>query len=268
MCSHVVRREGGQTLLIFVLAMTVLLGFTAMAIDVGMFYEDRRHFQNSADAMALAGVADLPQNPANATLKAQQWGANNGVDPGEIKTIQVRTTGVANDTLFVQLEGDFGWIFGRVLGQTNSKVGAQAAARTGSLVGGHNMMPWGLLQGDTNCLDANGKAIFGATCQVKVGAQNGIGGWRGRPRLRRQRRRRQRVPRQHYRWHGEHAVLHFRRSRARLRQRPDYRRLAHRQQGRPDGPGDRHAIGDAAPSATAMATARMTSTRSSRLPVR
>jgi len=179
MYSRIIRRERGQTLLVFVLAMTVLLGFTAMAIDVGLFYEDRRHFQNSADAMALAGVAELPLNPANATLKAQEWGANNGVDSGEVKTIEVRTTGVANDTLFVQLEGDFGWIFGRVLGQTTSKVGAQAAARTGSLVGGHNMMPWALLQGDTNCLDSNGKAIFGATCQVKVGAQNGIGGWRG-----------------------------------------------------------------------------------------
>ena len=48
--------ERGQTLLIFVLALTVLLGFTAMAIDVGLFYEDRRHMQNTADAAALAGV--------------------------------------------------------------------------------------------------------------------------------------------------------------------------------------------------------------------
>lgn len=179
MYSRIIRRERGQTLLIFVLATTVLLGFTAMAIDVGLFYEDRRHFQNSADAMALAGVAELPMNPANATLKAREWAANNGVSSSEITAVEVRTTGIPNDTLFVQLDGDFGWIFGRVLGQTTSKVGAAAAARTGSLVGGHNMMPWALLQGDTNCLDSAGEAIFGATCQVKVGAQNGIGGWRG-----------------------------------------------------------------------------------------
>ena len=173
------RRERGQTILIAVLAMTVLLGFTAMAIDIGMFFQDRRQFQNSADAMALAGVAELPLNPAAATLKANEWAANNNVDSTEIKSVEVRTTGFPNDTLFVQLEGDFGWIFGRALGMTTTKVGAQAAARTGSLAGGHNMMPWALLQGDTNCLDAHGKAIFGATCQVKVGAQNGIGGWRG-----------------------------------------------------------------------------------------
>jgi Putative Flp pilus-assembly TadE/G-like len=177
---NAVRKERGQTLLIFVLASAVLLGFTAMAIDVGLFFEDRRHFQNSADAMALAGVAELPLNPAGATTKAQEWAANNDVDTSEIKTIEVRTTGVANDTLFVELQGDFGWIFGRVVGQSTSKVGATAAARIGTLAGGHKMMPWGLLRGDTNCLDAvTGAPIFGATCQVKVGADSGITGWRG-----------------------------------------------------------------------------------------
>ena len=49
-----------------------------------------------------------------------------------------------------------------MLGKTTSKVGADAAARIGSLSGGHNMMPWALLRGDTNCLDAvTGKPIFG-----------------------------------------------------------------------------------------------------------
>jgi hypothetical protein len=174
------RNERGQVLLVGVLFMSVLLGFTAMAIDVGLFYEDRRHFQNSADAMALAGVAELPFNPATAQTKARQWATNNNVDSSEIKKIEVRTTGVANDTLYVELEGSFSWIFGRVLGQTTDNVGAQAAARIGSLAGGHNMMPWGLLRGDTNCLDATtGKALFGAKCQVKVGAQDGVDGWRG-----------------------------------------------------------------------------------------
>jgi len=177
---HICRLEHGQTLVVGILFMTVLLGMVAMTVDVGLLFRDRRHLQNSADAMALAGVAELPGNPAQATSKAQQWAANNGIASGDIKTIQVRTTGVPNDTLYVELEGNFGWIFGRVLGKTTSKVGADAAARIGSLSGGHNMMPWALLRGDTNCLDAvTGKPIFGATCQVKVGATDGIGGWRG-----------------------------------------------------------------------------------------
>src|SRR2546422_6128494 len=177
---QIYRCERGQTLVVGILFMFVLLGMVAMTVDVGLLFRDRRHLQNSADAMALAGVAELPTNPGQAVSRAQQWATNNGIASGDIKKIEVRTTGVPNDTLYVELEGNFGWIFGRVLGKTRSNVGADAAARIGSLSGGHNMMPWALLRGDTNCLDAvTGKAIFGATCQVKVGAQDGIGGWRG-----------------------------------------------------------------------------------------
>src|SRR5205809_1403288 len=178
---HIVRREHGQTLVIGILFMTVLLGMVAMTVDVGLLFRDRRHLQNSADAMALAGVAELPTNPGQAVGKAQQWATNNGIASGDIKKIEVRTTGVPNDTLYVELDGNFGWIFGRVLGKTTSKVGAEAAARIGSLSGGHQMMPWALLRGDTNCLDSlTGAPLFGATCQVKVGAgSSAISGWYG-----------------------------------------------------------------------------------------
>ncbi|TMG01518.1 MAG: hypothetical protein E6I09_12325 [Chloroflexi bacterium] len=178
---QIYRCERGQTLVVGILFMFVLLGMVAMTVDVGLLFRDRRHLQNSADAMALAGVAELPQNPGQAQVKARQWAANNGIASGDIKKIEVRATGVPNDTLYVELENNFGWIFGRVLGQTTSKVGADAAARIGSLSGGHQMMPWALLRGDTNCLDAvTGAPIFGATCQVKVGAgSSAINGWYG-----------------------------------------------------------------------------------------
>jgi hypothetical protein len=172
--------EQGQTVLIAVLAMVVLLGVTAMAIDIGMFFEDRRQFQNSADAMALAGVAELPSNPGAADTKAREWATNNGVAPNEIKTIEIRSTDAVNDTVYVEVEGDFGWIFGRALGKVTSKVGAKAAAQIGSLAGGFGAMPWALLQGESTCLDAAGNAIFGADCAVKVGADSSsITGWYG-----------------------------------------------------------------------------------------
>jgi Putative Flp pilus-assembly TadE/G-like len=172
--------QRGQALVVAVLAMTALIGMVAMTIDVGMLFHDRRQFQNSADAMALAGVAELPTNPALAMQKARNWATNNGVDSSEIKTVQVRTTGYPNDTLYVEVEGQFSWTFGRVLGMTTSNVGAEAAARIGTLLGGHNMMPWALLQTDTSCLDAQGNAIFGSQCSVKVGAgSSSITGWYG-----------------------------------------------------------------------------------------
>ncbi len=48
--------ENGQAIVLIVLAMVALLGFTALAIDGGRLYSERRHAQNSADAASLAGA--------------------------------------------------------------------------------------------------------------------------------------------------------------------------------------------------------------------
>ena len=47
--------ERGQALVLLVLGFVVLLGFTALAVDGGMVYADRRHAQNGSDASSLAG---------------------------------------------------------------------------------------------------------------------------------------------------------------------------------------------------------------------
>ena len=172
--------QRGQALLLFVLALGVLLGFTAMTIDVGMFYHDRRHLQNTADAAALAGVAELPKNPIKAQKKATDWAANNGVPSSQIKTIQVRTTDAPNDTLYVELEKEFSWVFGRALGQGTDPVSASAAAQIQSVNGTSNLMPWALLMGDSGCLDAQDAPIPGADCTVKLGSDaSTISGWYG-----------------------------------------------------------------------------------------
>jgi hypothetical protein len=155
------------------------MGIAAMAIDIGMFFEDRRHFQNSADAMALAGAAELPADPSAAKQKAEEWAANNGVDSSQISSIEVRTTDTANDTLYVEVQGDFGWIFGRVLGKSTDNVGASAAAQVGSLAGGNDLMPWAIVIGNSDCLDSSGVQIPGADCAVKVGSGLGVTGWYG-----------------------------------------------------------------------------------------
>ena len=54
------RRERGQMLVLFMLALVVLLGFTAMAIDVGLFLHQRRDLQNDSDAAALVRTETPP----------------------------------------------------------------------------------------------------------------------------------------------------------------------------------------------------------------
>jgi hypothetical protein len=62
---NIQKHQSGQIMIIFLIAFTVLLGFTALAIDGGMVYSDRRFDQNVADSAALAGAAkamDLIKN--------------------------------------------------------------------------------------------------------------------------------------------------------------------------------------------------------------
>lgn len=49
------RSEKGQAAILLALALIALLGFTALAIDGGMVYANRRHAQNASDAASLAG---------------------------------------------------------------------------------------------------------------------------------------------------------------------------------------------------------------------
>jgi hypothetical protein len=50
------KRERGQIMVLVALGLVGLLGFTALALDMGMAYADRRQAQNAADAAALAGA--------------------------------------------------------------------------------------------------------------------------------------------------------------------------------------------------------------------
>src|SRR5581483_1805437 len=48
--------ESGQMLVLTAVCMTVLMGFLALAIDVGILFRARRNVQIAADAGAIAGA--------------------------------------------------------------------------------------------------------------------------------------------------------------------------------------------------------------------
>ncbi|MHB1295730.1 MAG: pilus assembly protein TadG-related protein [Anaerolineae bacterium] len=72
--------ERGQILVIVAIGMVVLLGFLALAVDVGMNYQSRRNMQNAADAGALAGAQALcrGESVSDAIAAAEAARARNG----------------------------------------------------------------------------------------------------------------------------------------------------------------------------------------------
>lgn len=63
------RDESGQAMVLVALLMTVLLGFAALALDLGFGYHQKSDLQTAADAAALATASQMPGN-SNATLRA------------------------------------------------------------------------------------------------------------------------------------------------------------------------------------------------------
>jgi Flp pilus assembly protein TadG len=139
------RQETGQALVLAAFFMVAVLGFAAMAIDVGLFLHERRELQKAADAAALAGAQELPYSPGDAEQKAQEWATNNGIGAGELGSIEVSTTYVPDDTITVQVQRDVPFIFARVLGFSSDTMKADATARVGSPAGLGGVVPWGVL---------------------------------------------------------------------------------------------------------------------------
>jgi len=124
--------------------MVVILGFAAMAVDVGLFLHEKRELQNAADAAALAGVQELPNLPGDAQAMAEEWAENNGIGADELEAIEISTTYATNDTITVQVKREVPFVFARVLGLTSDTMRADASARVGSPTIGTGAMPWGL----------------------------------------------------------------------------------------------------------------------------
>lgn len=77
--------ESGQMLVMTALSLTMLLGFMALAVDVGILFRTKRNLQIAADAAAIAGALDYKYNypsVASASAAARAAAAANGVTDG------------------------------------------------------------------------------------------------------------------------------------------------------------------------------------------
>lgn len=73
------RSESGQVFVILVIGMVVFAGFTALAVDGGMLYSERRRAQNASDAGVLAAALANTQSQ-NVHVAALSRAASNGYD--------------------------------------------------------------------------------------------------------------------------------------------------------------------------------------------
>ncbi len=78
------KNERGQALVLMVLGMAILLGFTALAIDGSMVYADRRFSQDGADSASLAGGASGASKLESLGVKDKNWSTNSSCTSGNV----------------------------------------------------------------------------------------------------------------------------------------------------------------------------------------
>jgi Flp pilus assembly protein TadG len=127
-----VRHESGQAVLMTVLFLTVLLGATALTLDIGVWYREQRQAQATADAAVLAGAQALPSSSTSqAQSLTQQYADSNGggVSAGDIT---FSSDWQPNDTVGVKVKRTAPGFFSKIFAIASVDVHATATARTGT----------------------------------------------------------------------------------------------------------------------------------------
>ncbi|MGA4508933.1 pilus assembly protein TadG-related protein [Propionibacteriaceae bacterium G1746] len=133
------RNERGAVAIVTAISLVMLVGFAALAIDVGALWWDKKQLQNGADAAALA----LAQSCAKGTCEADEMGMATKYARGNKNDTKVTVTAISHTSNSVTVEvmtTRTHW-FAQVLGTSNSDVAARATATWGG-VGGGSILPW------------------------------------------------------------------------------------------------------------------------------
>lgn len=156
--------EQGQALVLTTMLMTVVLAFAALVIDIGQLASNRRIIQNAADAAALAGAWQLPDDSGLAVDDAFAWAAQNDVPAGEVTNASVLTTSVANDTMSVTVTRSVDFRFAPVVGIQNQVITATADARilvlNGVTAGKPRVFPYAVWDGNPTKIQMGDTVVF------------------------------------------------------------------------------------------------------------
>lgn len=144
--------ERGGIAVIVALLMVVLLGFAAIAVDVGMLYSERAQLQNGSDSAALMVAQKCAKNAADencsttAPLAAGLANGNALDNKSGVKSISLDKTGrTVTVTIGAKETGSapntVSLFFARALGISSTEVTASSSVRWGSPVEGTTPFP-------------------------------------------------------------------------------------------------------------------------------
>jgi len=121
---RLLREEQGGAIVMVALCMTVMIGFAALVVDVGNLYLNKTLMVNMADAAALAGIQDLPNDPQAAITNAYSYAAQNGVSSDVVGV----TLSSNNTVITVTVARTVPFFFAKIFAMNSENVTARAVA--------------------------------------------------------------------------------------------------------------------------------------------
>jgi hypothetical protein len=124
------RGEVGQTAIVFAFVAVIVVGITALVIDVGLAYRQESRLQAVADAAALAAAQELPSDPGEAEAVALAYIEAHGITADDDKySIAISTPYNDDDSLIeVEIEGEVDYFFGSVVGVSGANAHGRSVA--------------------------------------------------------------------------------------------------------------------------------------------
>jgi len=148
--NQLFREERGNIIVITAMSMAFLMGVTAMVVDVGYLYNERRQLQNTADAAALAGARELIDG-SDVTGKVQEYVLANGIGSDQIHFV-----GQDSHRVTVELRGSRDLFFARAIGFQTREIAVSATAAAGRIATAQGVMPFGIHGDKFDQIIANG----------------------------------------------------------------------------------------------------------------
>lgn len=114
----------GNVAIFLSLFITVLFGFTAFVIDIGIIYSEKIKLSNAIDSAALAATLELPKDEIKARATAIEYIQKNNEDPNQA------TITISADNKSVQIETvkNVEHLFAKIIGISNSEVDVKTKA--------------------------------------------------------------------------------------------------------------------------------------------
>jgi hypothetical protein len=156
-----VNEEKGTVLVLVAAALTVILGMTALVVDVGALAIEKTRLKNACDAAALAAAHELPDTIL-AKQRALEYLGLNHVDAEHA----IITFSHDDIKITVEAAKTIDYYFAPVLGLNTGIVTARSTAAYGSVSGMTGVVPFGI---------PDQPMTFGVEYKLKAGSQDDYG---------------------------------------------------------------------------------------------